>query len=99
MKKGLDEKVIIKNKISAKERMSVQRNWKLSIAAIYIWSERKNNIDLRLYRPCVCVRIQESVMSVVIVKYGSHKSSIYVSPKVCCIVLLKSLPENIEVIG
>lgn len=41
MKKGLDEKVIIANKISAKERIGVQRNWKLSIAAIYIWSERK----------------------------------------------------------
>lgn len=67
-----------------------------SIVSIFRMKKRK---ALYLYRPCLCVRIQESVMSVVIVKYGSHKSSMYVSPKVCCIVLLKSLPENIEVIG
>jgi hypothetical protein len=38
-------------------------------------------------------------MSVVTVKYGSHRSSMCVSPNVLKIVWLKSLPENIEVTG
>lgn len=51
------------------------------------------------YLPWVWTRIQLAVMSVVTVKYGSHRSSMCVSPNVLKMVWLKSLPENIEVTG
>lgn len=49
--------------------------------------------------PCVWMRIHDAVISVVTVKYGSHRSSINVSPNVCFSVWLNSLPLNIEVTG
>lgn len=63
------------------------------------WVEHKNRSNLKWGLPWVCMRIHEAVMSVVSVKYGSHKSSINVSLNVCLRVWLNSFPLNIEVTG
>lgn len=49
--------------------------------------------------PLVWMRLQLAVMSVVNVKYGVHKSSMYTSPNVSTRVSLNPLPVNIDVIG
>lgn len=62
----------------------------------WVWKWTKRDI---VEIPFVWMRLQLADISVVSVKYGIHKSSMYTSPNVSTIVSLNPLPVNIDVIG